>query len=165
MWNPVDKVKGDWSNTKSFWGKIAVILFYVFVWLLIVVQVYQYFVPNSTGPCVTKNMKHDDAVWTVYLLREFAWYPLGLLLYAQYLGIQMFNLFMVTIFTVGSMTMLHSLGADSFDDSACYDRVLQQWPLALIAWPIAFLVLAFVDAHVVGRGVTSTSTGENQPLV
>ena len=41
MWNPIQGVKDDWSVTSGTYGKIVVTLFYLLVWLMILLNLYQ----------------------------------------------------------------------------------------------------------------------------
>lgn len=152
-WNPVPHVQHAWSGTNTVWGKIALVLFYSFIWLGILSCAWIFVVPASQGlDCVLNVAGTDDdarAVMTA-LLRGAAVLFIGFLLYADVGGLKVKNGAMVfifaTIFYLNLIPILHV--------SECGAVQVWFWP----SWALLALIFMVIDDKLADRGTAEETT-------
>jgi len=168
-WNPFLHLKHAWSKLTTIWGKIALILFYSYIWLTILSCIVALIFPGSRGmECVIGTVTDPwSRVLYVEMLRVFNLFLLGFLLYADVGGLQIKNVAFVALFTVVCVgIMLGSLrnlqNADEIKYKAMDDcftpYVRASW--AAVAWIIVSLVMTVMEEKLGEQGTEE----ERQPL-
>jgi uncharacterized membrane protein len=100
-WNIRVHLEHAWSNLSTIWGKIALVLFYLFIWAIILSSVVTIFVPSSQGvQCFLDSMDEWSATLYVGMLRAFNIFFIGFLLYADTVGLHSKNVAFVAATTI-----------------------------------------------------------------
>ena len=174
MWNPYRNVVDSWKRQHTSFGKMAVVLFYSYVWLFMVASVIQminpigqgweYLVPTTTG--TEEQGKENLKVYFAWLIQLIYAYLFSLALLAESVGPQVSSLVVLTLgtgivatFNIRTKQMLGSMGMDQ-DIEAIWTGVVQL-DMTAIVWSILALVLLLVDVQI-GSG---TNAEETQSLV
>eukprot|EP00562_Extubocellulus_spinifer_P009312 CAMPEP_0178495696 /NCGR_PEP_ID=MMETSP0696-20121128/13688_1 /TAXON_ID=265572 /ORGANISM="Extubocellulus spinifer, Strain CCMP396" /LENGTH=150 /DNA_ID=CAMNT_0020123863 /DNA_START=198 /DNA_END=650 /DNA_ORIENTATION=+ len=148
----------------SWWGKTTVIIFYAFVWLFILTNVYQSAVPLSLGyECGAETA---DEITTIFLEASIRAWCMALVFWALYVenaGVTICNLTTFTLMmAVGCFSfyiVLPELKAIGEGDSECFAFIVSTAPYYLIPMVLATIAL-FIEKRSVGG-----TAGETQPLV
>jgi hypothetical protein len=161
LWNPVKHVKDDWCGA-SIWRKMAVVVFYGFIWLFILANFYQSFVPLSLGyDCsVTGSNKAGDA-WIEAYIRQWS---LGMVFLGLY--IEKVGLFISNVTTVLVMSMIMGFGFMSSSPiikatggGDCYDAIMET------TWMFTAPLVLTLAGLIADKYSASTTSGERMPLV
>lgn len=100
-WNIRVHLEYAWSHLSTVWGKIALVLFYLFIWLIILSCLVTIFFPSSQGmQCILDSMDEWSATLYVGMLRSFNIFALGFLLYAYTVGLHSKNVAFVAVTTI-----------------------------------------------------------------
>lgn len=160
-WNPIKDISTAWTDTRSIWGKLKVVLFYTFIWFMIFSNMYQVFVPVSMGmECVMQEINDDVATraWFYMMIRIASFYIFAWSLMIERQGTTLPNMrFMVGALLVGSLVSLWEKNKVNAD---CYRAFVNTWPIYIL-WPVLALTSAYVERRVDGR----ETTPESEPLV
>jgi hypothetical protein len=156
-WNPVSRVRNAWSGTQTTYGKVGVVLFYPFVWIMIVTSIWTWIDPRSQGmDCIFGGIKgaESQALYAA-TYRGMAIMTIGFLLYADMGGFHTRNVGFVTIVLVAWA----GNGLPSALDLNCTAIV---WSIvAGIVWLVVALILVYLDTIL---GAPSGSGSERTPL-
>jgi hypothetical protein len=100
-WNIRVHLKHAWSQLSTIWGKIALVLFYLFIWLMILSCVVTIIFPSSQGvQCLLNSMDEWSASLYVGMLRYFNIFAVGFILYADMVGLHSKNVAFVAATTI-----------------------------------------------------------------
>jgi hypothetical protein len=169
MWNPYRNVVGSWKRQHTSFGKMAVLLFYSYVWLFMVASVVQMINPIGQGweylvPTTTTEEGKDVnlKVYFAWLIQLVYAYLFSLALLAESVGPRVSSLVVLTLgtcivatFNIRTKQMLGSMGMDR-DIEAIWTGVVQL-DMTAIVWSILALVLLLVDVQI-GSGTTAEET-------
>jgi hypothetical protein len=160
-WNPLVHLKHAWSNTKTRWGQLAIVLFYSLIWIAILSCVWALIVPESQGLyCIMDNFKEGvdrDLYITAY--NGYNVFVIGFLLYADMGGLHIRNVVMVVIFVFLNAYVCVYQTTKLLSDLDCMSAIRSQmWIFPL--WTLAALVFTIVDEKLGDNG----SSDERQPL-
>ena len=98
--NPMYYLRHAWEATNSCWGKICIVMFYLFIWMNIVWALQILIVPTAGFECLWSNFHKNDFEATVALMKNMNIWTIGFMLYADRGGIKVWNVGMVCIFYV-----------------------------------------------------------------
>jgi hypothetical protein len=171
MWNPYRNVVDSWERQHTVFGKMAVVLFYLYVWLFIVASVIQMInpigqgweclVPTTTDVSTTSEEEGKALkVYLAWLIQLIYAYILGLALLAETVGPRVSSLVVLTLAT-GTVAILNLhtkkiLGTMEQDMEECWTGVFKM-DMTAIVWSILALVLLIVDVQI-GSGSTAEET-------
>ena len=102
-YNPIDQIKSAWTGTSTIFGKIAVVLFYFFIWTQILWGVLLIVNPRSGFECVYDDVSETTAIFMDMLMIGMNWFSFGYFAFAHYHGIKVWN---VLGFLALGLTML-----------------------------------------------------------
>ena len=160
-----------WTSTNSWWGKVSLVLFYVYVWLLIINGIFSLFYPLSGLDCLFDDDGVDDAsgggggpdeTLAAGLLRGLNLFLVAFLFYADKSGLHSSNVGFVTVVNAIWMWMWYGILDGNFKGCA------SAWSDMSWIW-LVWIVLAFITIVIDERMGGSDSgdedgTGERQPL-
>jgi len=161
-YNPQSYIKQNWERTTTNYGKVAIILFHVFIWLAIILSLYQLISPTSQGmACYLAPLDGYPRHLAIFLLRGLYLFLIGFFIYADRGGTRFWNAFMVLVFLLISF-IAASRWLNSSDTAIVHAC---KAPFKFTSWIwIVWIALATVCAFVedfYGRG---GSDEEHQPL-
>lgn len=167
LWNPVKHVKDEWASTQTVWSKIAVVVFFAYVWFLIAANVWQSVVPLSQGyECSVETADALSEAWIETYVRCWCLTLIFWALYVEAAGATLVNaavfLIMMTVGYIvgifGSTPALHKVGDKHTD--ACIGSILASGWIYLT--PLVVVVVCLLaDKQFGPRGTAS----ETAPLV
>ena len=162
--NPIHYLKHAWSNTNSIWGKICIVLFYVFIWLQIIGAVWSMFDITGGGAwdCMWDSVSAKDQAMIMSTMKVMNFWILGFMLYADRGGIKVWNVLMVAVWYLIQWLMYKPI-ITAFLEDPCPDE-LQQMNTAMIV-SIVWIFLAVLFSFVDNRKADSGTSEENQALV
>ena len=77
-WNPIRDIKDAWIESKSVWGKISVVMFYIFFWMLIVLSVCEIILPfTMNADCSVQGSNASIKAWMALNGREWSYFELA----------------------------------------------------------------------------------------
>jgi hypothetical protein len=174
--NPLYYLRHAWDRTSTIFGKIAIILFYSYIWIQIISAIVTIIDPGSQGiACffdIGKNGDDvDDNPYTKSL--AIAWLRmanlaiLGFLLYADRGGIKSWNVAMVFFFTSMSVwinvSWMNSVQGGGEEEACVAPWKTASW--VCLSWIGAALLSAILeDAGVLSSNRPSGTSEEEQPL-
>ena len=141
MWsfNPAVYLRHAWDSTKTPWGRLSLVLFYTFIWVLIISDLWSVISPESQGlDCLFETASTKDLATITVLMRGVNLFGVGFLFYADKNGLHSWNVGMVTVFSLVWWWMW-----SSFLSSADFPECGVVWDSAVWIWPV-WIVLAFV---------------------
>ena len=164
--NPLYYLRHAWDATNSAWGKAAIVLFYLFVWIQILWSLETIIAPKAGWTCLYTGMGEFVESTTKSLVRQMNIIWIGFLLYADRGGIKVWNIAMVfcVVFLYTWSWMNWENNYDTAKDSPSCDALMVSAAKVVwvqVTWPALALVCAFVDAKMGG----GTSSEETAPLV
>ena len=157
MWsfNPIVYLQHAWSATKTVWGKIALVLFYLFIWLTILSALWSFIAPGSQGAsCYLDTL--DSSMKGEYIA-GMRLYFLTLILfffYADKGGLHVWNVSFVAVYAVLIAFFINSM---TYPET-CYGAKTANWLWA--AWAVLALIFAVLEDRLGDRG----SAEETQPI-
>jgi hypothetical protein len=161
IWNPVPHIQHAWTGTKTVWGKIALVLFYSFIWLQIISGAWTIVWPRSQGlDCIIDLVHKNETaeVLVVALLRGLNVFAVGFFCYADVGGLKVKNVAMVAIFiTLFVLTLLPLI--TMAQAGGCSSALAQMWVLP--TWAITALVFTLLEEKLGDHGTAA----ETQNLV
>ena len=182
--NPMYYLKRAWNATNSVWGKLAIVVFYTFLWFQIVFSVIGIILENPLigYECYFDNVGPYGALLSTILARQGNLMAVGFLLYANRGGIKsIWNVIMVTVVFSLYMYMLSTTFQDvdtlleMEDGPTCTKEEMVSGMKTLfyinIDWPLVATVLTIMERLSAGPpappsgGTSSTSPGERTPLI
>lgn len=152
-WNPVPHVRHAWSGTNTIWGKIALVLFYSFIWVGIVGNAWFVLFPDECFTNIGLQGDDGDAQTTLTaLMRSCSVMMVGFLLYADVGGLQVKNVAMVAVFVVAAVLCLApSVGPIlGREEAGCVAAVARLWIRAV--WIVVALLFAVIDDKMADSG-------------
>lgn len=170
-WNPQYYWTRAWNATHSFWGKGALVLFYVWIWIQIIWTIQFLIVPLAGLDCFVHQSTQFAVISspesTANNLRQLGIMFLGYLVYADKGGIRIWNICLVwVIFAAWCAEFLFGFlpAIDSMDEYRECKVQGTKGPTAVwvsLIWPLVALVMAVVDTAV----QDTPTVGEMTPLV
>jgi hypothetical protein len=171
LWNPYRNVVDSWQKQHTSFGKMAVVLFYSYVWLFMLASVIQMINPIGQGwdylvPTTTDDEQGKDLqVYFAWLIQLTYAYLFSLALLAESVGPRVSSLVVLTLgtcivamFNIRTKQMLGSMDSDT---EATWNGVVSL-DMTAILWSILALVMLLVDNQI-GSGTNTAE--ENQSLV
>ena len=165
MWsiNPAVYLKHAWEKTNSVWGKIALVLFYTFLWLGILKAIWGLIDPTFLGrfSCFSKATGFDETL-ELALTRGICLFVLAFFIYADKGGLHSWNVGFVAFFMlmwiwIVKATMINQMKASMYEECIGWMGV-SMWIGPI--WIVLALLLVIVDERK-GDGGTE---GERQAL-
>jgi len=163
VWNPVPHVKHAWTMTKTVWGKIALVLFYSFIWFNIATVAYGIANPSFMGGnCFTQTTKNAKTQTQILAILRCAYIMIiGFLLYADVGGLKVKNVAMVAIFVSLFMFTVAPAMNIGVNESACDpSEKLQLWLLP--GWAVVALFFTFLEEKLGDHGTGDETTPLNR---
>ena len=163
----VQHFRNAWRATNSFWGKVAIVLFYTFVWLQIVSGIWSLLAPVSANNwgCMWDNLvkASDHRDWMMATMKVLNVWILGFFLLAHHGGVQFWNVFLVAAVYL-LQWLVYKPAIEDFLAEACPDD-LQDLEVAMRAteiWIFAALACAAMDAVVTIRSTRSNDAAAEE---
>lgn len=148
IWNPRPHMRHAWSDAKTVWGKIALILFYSLIWVAILSSLVSIIFPASLGTkCLFEaagiTEKHATTK-TLFIaaIRASSVFTIGFFSYADVGGLKVKNVAMVTIFVTAAILAFLPFASIAREEN-CKTSYVQMW-----LWPIwagAALIFAIME--------------------
>jgi len=91
-YNPIDQIKSAWTGTSTIFGKIAVVLFYFYVWAQIVWGILLVINPRAGWECLYDNVSEETAIFMDIVMIMLNWFSFGYFAFAHYHGIKVWNI-------------------------------------------------------------------------
>lgn len=162
IWNPAPHVKHAWSDAKTVWGKVALVLFYSFIWFAIISSAWSVVAPKSQGfSCLLDlaNPKHNETTEKMFvaMVRGMNVFWVGFFSYADVGGLQVKNVVMVTFFTISFFLMFWPVVGIA-EAGGCSISA-QSWIFP--SWLVAALVFTLMEEKLGDHGTAA----EHQSLV
>ena len=154
IWNPEPHIRHAWSDTKTIWGKISLVLFYALVWYFIITSAWSIFYPRH---CLMSEMGGYDNPIALATVRAGFVFTLGFFSYADVGGYKVKNIAMVTVFLLLA-SAVWSRAAHDLAKSGCKDML---GLYGYSAWSILALILAMIDNKLGDRPRGAESTPLN----
>lgn len=163
--NPMYYLKHAWDATHSVWGKTAIVLFYLFIWIQIILAVTQLIFPAVFYACYFSTLSDYAASLLRIAIRCSDVLAIGFFLYADRGGIKVWNVAMVFVvyagctwaWISGSYTALSSHGAPK----TCNTDEVALW--STFGWSLLALLCAIMESR--SAYVTQGTQAERAPLV
>jgi len=131
VWNPVPYVQHAWCRMQTVYGKIALLLFYSYIWCCIVGALFTMIFPRTALHLIECL---DGDASTLVMIRELTFLLIGFLLYADMGCLTIQNVAMVTIFMTGCSVFFATLDC-GMAGMSWFDPV----------WLVATLILTILD--------------------
>jgi hypothetical protein len=161
-WNPNHHARHAWENVKTVWGKLALVLFYSFIWIQVLSSLISIIWPASQGmQCVLNAAKlsPEQLILFVSSIRGINIFCIGLMAYADVGGLTVKNVALVTIvFCFMFLSMIPTV--PMLAKSGCQGGY-QMWLYP--SWILLALIFTMVEVKLGGPG--STTAAETQRLV
>eukprot|EP00339_Tiarina_fusa_P023488 CAMPEP_0117017978 /NCGR_PEP_ID=MMETSP0472-20121206/13954_1 /TAXON_ID=693140 ORGANISM="Tiarina fusus, Strain LIS" /NCGR_SAMPLE_ID=MMETSP0472 /ASSEMBLY_ACC=CAM_ASM_000603 /LENGTH=172 /DNA_ID=CAMNT_0004722479 /DNA_START=452 /DNA_END=970 /DNA_ORIENTATION=- len=164
--NPMYYLRHAWDATHSTWGKLCIVLFYLFIWLQIIWAVEIVIFPTRGWECMSDGFTEYAKANSVMLLRGMNILTVGFYLYADRGGIKVWNVAMVFLVNlvwswpvlVWSANYSELEGAPQDCEATMSGMGVVVW--VLLIWSFVALVCAGMEKAASPRG----SAGETAPL-
>ncbi len=168
--NPIVHLKHAWENTNSLWGKMTIILFYIFIWLMIITSFIVVIMPGTMGiDCFWKKESEFGDETMESLVRQVNWYAVGFYLYADRGGIRFWNVTMVFVVTIVDLWFQWTWATNwpTMDGAPkhCDDGNMSTWVIVGMVWITISWIFSFLE-HRSGHSVGNVggTTNESTPL-
>lgn len=150
-WNPLPHMRHAWDSPKTVYGKLAVIVFYTFIWVGIISSALTVIFPASQGnQCALDSTEGPIGKQSLLQMTRSAnivW--VGFLVYADVGGLTIKNVAMVTIVMCAFMlSFLPSIAL--LNENGC-KAALSEF-LVYPAWTVIALVLTIIDYYMTDHG-------------
>ncbi|CAB9498214.1 expressed unknown protein [Seminavis robusta] len=157
MWslNPAFYLQHAWAKTNSGWGKMSLVLFYLFIWLGILKCLYGLFDPTMMGrlTCFMKYTNSNDDIFFFMMARGCFLYGLAFLVYADKGGLHSWNVGFVTVVVLLWIWIAECTFSKM--DKALYDECvggMGNWVWVSIAWVLLTFIGIVVDEKKADNG-------------
>jgi hypothetical protein len=163
-YNPIDHVKSAWTGTSSTFGKIAVVLFYFFIWSQVVWGVLLVINPRSGFDCIYDDVSDTVAAYIDAIMIGFNLFSFGYFAFAHYHGIKVWNVLgffaLGLTMMVNNAVMLVKLSANEGDECAeyLYGSIFGQ-TIVMTVFVVVTVTLTLLDAK-----MSPVTAPENTPL-
>jgi uncharacterized membrane protein (DUF485 family) len=167
--NPAVHLKHAWDNTHSMWGKMTIVLFYIFIWVMIVTSFMWMVWPTWMGGCFLGKESDYGSSTIVTLKRTGSLFALGFFLYADRGGIRFWNVTMVFVVAMLNFWFLWSWAKNWTEmDGApkhCNDGGVSTQIIVGAVWISVSWILSFLE-HRAGQssGASAGMASESTPL-
>jgi hypothetical protein len=166
--NPMYYLKHAWDSTHSAWGKMCIVLFYVYIWLMIITSLLYLVWPNLMGICLGEKESDYDAATIVVLTRIGSLLGLGFFLYADRGGIRFWNVTMVFVISLIYFWFTWTWARDwktmEGAPKRCGDFDITTQMLVELIWITLSWIFSFLE-HRAGRlGGAEATPSESTPL-
>ena len=154
-WNPGPHAKHAWESTSTVWGKIALILFYSFIWLGIISSVWSLIDPTSQGvDCMLNQIPEEDSDYRdviVAFIRSMDVLWIGLFAYADASGLHTKNIAVLSIVTIGYSVAIMGAGAPESCPS-------MNWMWIFPVWVVLSLIFMIMEDKLGDHGTSAERT-------
>lgn len=154
-----------WASTNSWYGKLSLVLFYVYVWFWILVGIYSLFYPLSGVDCLFDGEESDtDMALAAGLIRGLSLFVVAFMFYVDKTGLHSSNVGFVAVVGVIWMWLWYGMVDGNFDGCPSFKGDMGWIWLVWIA--VAFITVV-IDERMMGNNNDSrdeNGTGERQPL-
>jgi len=157
MWNfnPSVYLQHAWSSTKTVWGKIALILFYLYIWVTILSSLWTIIAPGSQGASCYLDALHDsEKANDIAGMRMYSLTLVAFFFYADKGGLHVWNVSIVAVYAV----LIAFLNNFMTYPESCAGGKTATWIWA--AWAVLALIFAVLEDRLGDHG----SAEETQPI-
>jgi hypothetical protein len=166
--NPMYYLKHAWDSTHSAWGKLTIVLFYVYIWLMIISSFVFMVWPNLMGGCSWEKESDYATASIVALQRTGNSCALGFYLYADRGGIRFWNVTMVFVISLINLWFAWTWARDwktmEGAPKHCSDHGLTTQILVAAVWITVSWVFSFLEHRAGHSRGTGATTNESTPL-
>jgi hypothetical protein len=166
--NPMFYLKHAWDNTQSVWGKMTIVLFYVYIWIMIITSFMYMVWPNLMGKCFLEKESDFGSATIVALQRIGNLFAVGFYLYADRGGIRFWNVTMVFVISVISFWFAWTWARDWKTmvgaPKHCSDYGMMTQILVAVIWITVSWIFSFLEHRAGHSGGTGATTDESTPL-
>jgi len=166
MWaiNPSVYLNHAWEKTNSKYGKTALVMFYLFVWLGILKAVWGLINPGFLGQlhCYLPDLEGYEASFVTAMMRGLCLFTLAFLVYADKGGLHSWNVGFVTFFVLMWIWIAQSSMIKPMDDHT-FHKCIGKWWHSMWVTPV-WIVLAFLLTLMDERQGDDSTAAERQPL-
>jgi hypothetical protein len=166
--NPMFYLKHAWENTHSIWGKMTIVLFYVYIWLMIIASFIYMVWPNLMGTCFLEKESDYASATIVSLMRTGNLFSLGFFLYADRGGIKFWNVTMVVVISLINIWFAWTWARDwktlEGAPKHCSDNGIMTQSLVAVIWITVSWVFSFLEHRAGHSGSRGSTTNESTPL-
>ena len=154
---PMVYLNHAWSSTQTVFGKAALVLFYLLIWLTIISCVITLIDPTSQGASCMYDELTDQSTIDMYKSgsRMFSVVLIAFLFYADKAGLHAWNVAIVTIVVVYATIMTQGYDMPDACPSASWNWI---WG----GWAILTLILTILEERLGGNA--GGSAEETQPI-
>ncbi len=145
-WNPIPHTQHAWNKATTVWGKVALVLFYSYIWLGIISAIWQLVDPTSFGMGCYIDMYAPDPsrerIDFFVTIRSIDILFIGLLLYADFMGFVTKNVALLTVITIAwEISMIPAMGP--MVEGHCTSLLWQFWINPV--WMILSLICMVIE--------------------
>jgi hypothetical protein len=167
MLHPINHIKEEWSNSSTVSGKIAVVLFYTYVWLGVVSLTYLFIDPTSQGvSCAIDGFDAYTASVLNMVTRLYAPYLVLFFLYIEWHGARsLCNVaVLATVGTISLCGMAATSGTEDDEHRVSHDCLdyMKNSLIANVVWSWLVFLFVLIDYFQTRR---SAMAPESQPLI
>ena len=161
-----------WTSTNSWWGKVSLVLFYVYVWFWIITGIYSLFDPLTGLDCL---FDYDDAVdatgsgggpdetLAAGLIRGLNLFVVAFLFYVDKAGLHSSNVGFVAVINAIWLWMWYGILDGNFE--GCASAWSDMAWIYLVWIVLAFITIVIDERMMVGSDSgDAEGTGERKPL-
>ena len=170
--NPLYYLKHAWENTYSWWGKLAIVLFYSFIWFQIIWAIQILIAPTLGFDCMLNQLGPFAKLMAISFNQTVNLFTVGMLLYADRGGIKVWNVTLVAFLFCIYMHMIQIgkyydqvVKKDMIDKPTCSDSDIKSMNLSFlflfVIWPVAAFVCSIMDTLKGGVRGGSSSDGDS----
>ena len=170
MWsfNPMTYLNHAWTSTNSWWGKVSLVLFYVYVWLMILCGIFSLFYPLSGMDCLFDDEVDatdgggPDETLTAGLMRGLNLFLVAFLFYVDKSGLHSSNVGFVAVVNAIWMWMWYGILDGNFEGCAsAWSDMAWIW----LVWIVLAFITIVIDERMVGTdSADADGEGERKPL-
>ena len=159
-WNPSHHMRHAWTDASTIWGKIALVLFYGLIWVMIIKAAWSLFSPASSGgQCFLDMASSKSHEIAIAFIRACNVLFIGFFSYADVSGLKVKNVVLVCLVLIGYVMSFYPLTEMMNDpESGCDSVWVQMWFLP--GWAILALVFTLLEDKLGDHG----SQEERAPL-
>jgi hypothetical protein len=166
MWtfNPAVYMRHAWDKTNSWWGKMSLVLFYLFIWLGIIKSVYGVIDPTCAGvfSCMMTDLSSFQESLVLTMVRGWSLFSLAFLIYADKGGLHTWNVGIVACIMLAWVWMAKTGILDTMEPSMLEECV--GW-MSHMVWILpVWIIVTFVGVVVDEKMGDGASVGEREPL-
>ena len=148
-----NNIQQGWTEAKSKWGKICIVLFYSFLFLQVLGAAWSLYDTTTGWECLWNTLDEGDVKLVAGTMKVVNFWILGFMLYSYFsTGIAVWNVFMVFAFYLGQFLMYKPVFTEFLEDD-CPDELyaFNVSMIVTIVW-IAMALLFSIMEHRIEQG-------------